>query len=718
MKLSFGRATAIFLLLLPMQYLQAESVSVPLTLDFSALQQLLQTQLFKGPSISTEILHDPAGCSEIVLSDPKLSELNQHLQIKARLSAKIAVKVMNQCRPLLSWEGYAQIISDPVIKADNPKVMYLQVVDSHLVNWQNERLTSGDLWEQARAYIQPYFNQYRIDITPSINDMQMALPLFLPKHTHTQLNALLNSIHLANMRVSKSGLHSDVVFEIESIALVEQAEKKLTAQEQLQWEKKWQTMDVLLTQTIKQYAAATELKELRHALFDILLDTRYQLQEALQQGQGNDLVRHWFLNSWAQLMPVIKMISAEHPDQAPLALISLVTASDALQALDKLGPTLGLDISVDGLRRFARLINHSDQFDALKYDDALDPELLRLFEFNQDNEQRSQFILDFWPISSANAAKNRDLDGWIPGEHDLNDYLLAVRKLLQETASSSGAKASLTKPQQTVFNQLILTTAWQESCWRQYEVKHNKIVPLRSSTNDTGIMQINEKVWRGLVDVQKLRWDTAYNIKTGGNILLNYMTRYAIKRGEHRRQGGIENLARATYSAYNGGPSQISRYRNGNTPKQWKKVDTAFFDKYATVKLGRELAVAECLGSSEIKPVLVSAVKKALVATKQAKAVVAKEAGKLVHNQAWIKQQNQEHFTLQLGVFSFRQSVTSFIKQQNIKGNYAIYHFKKNRQDQFAVIYGHYSTRERAEKESHDFKAQPWIRLFKSIPIK
>ncbi|MDF1584685.1 MAG: SPOR domain-containing protein [Methyloprofundus sp.] len=714
MQHSFGRATAILLFILPLQCLQAESVSVPLTLDFHALQQLLQTQLFKGPLASTEILHDPNKCSEIVLSDPKVSELNRHLQIKARLSAKIAVKMMNQCMPLLSWEGYAQIISDPVIKADSPRVIALQVVASHLINLQNERLTSGILWDQARQHIHPYFNQYRIDITPSINDMQTALPLFLPKHTHTQLNALLSSLHLANMQVNKSGLHSDVVFEVENIALVEQSEKKLSAQEQLQWQQKWQTMDALLTQTIKQYAAATELRELRQTLFDILLDARYQLQEALRQGQGDDLVRHWFLKSWTQLIPVIKIISAEHPDQAPLALITLVTATDALQALDKLGPTLGLDISVDGLRRFARLINHSEQFNTLKYDETVDPELIRLFEFNQDDDPRSEFMLDFWPISSAHAAKNLPLDSWIPGEHDLNNYLLAVRKLLQETAINSGTKRSLTKLEQAVFNKLILTTAWQESCWRQYEIKHNKIVPLRSSTNDTGLMQINEKVWRGLVDIHKLRWNMAYNIKSGSHILLNYMTRYAIKQAEHKQHGGIDNLARATYSAYNGGPSQIARYRNSHTPKQWQKVDAAFFDKYSMVQQGRELAVAECLGGSEIKSVSMPVAKK----TAQAKVVANAGTELLMHNEAWIKQQNPEYFTLQLGVFSSRQSAARFVKQQNIMGNYAIYPFKKNRQNHYAVIYGRYSTQERAEKESHDFKTSAWIRQFKSIPMK
>jgi hypothetical protein len=43
----------------------------------------------------------------------------------------------------------------------------------------------------------------------------------------------------------------------------------------------------LLTFTIKHYAEATELQELRQTLLDILLDSRYQLQEALQQDQTN-----------------------------------------------------------------------------------------------------------------------------------------------------------------------------------------------------------------------------------------------------------------------------------------------------------------------------------------------------------------------------------------------------------------------------------------------
>jgi hypothetical protein len=471
-------------------------------------------------------------------------------------------------------------------------------------------------------------------------------------------------------------------------------------------------MDALLTHTIKLYAEATELKDLRLALFDILLDARHQLQEALQQDQSDDPVRHWFINSWSQLAPVLKQISAENPKHATLSLMTLITATDALHTLDKLGPAFGLDISIDGLRRLARMLNNAQVDDPLKYDEALDPELLRLFQFNSGSDKGRHSMMNLWPISSAFAANNRPLNRWIPDTKELGDYLIGVRKLLLKTAKQSMAKSDLTSAQQDIFKKLVMATAWQESCWRQYQVKKDKIVPISSSTGDTGIMQVNEKVWRGFVDLHKLRWDIDYNVETGSNILLNYLTRYAIKRGEHKQRGGLDNLARATYSAYNGGPGQISRYRNSKTAKRHRKVDQAFHKKYLAVKQGNELNVAECLGQSKLGKTL-SASKKKSVAILSKKS---QQAKKQIHNEKWIKQQPEKYFTLQIGVFSSKQTAIDFIQQQSVMGNYAVYLQRKNRQSQYAVIYGYYSTRQRAKKESTRFKqTKPWIRPFKDI---
>lgn len=704
--------TLVFLILLPMQLAQAETINIPLKIDFSSLQQLLITQLFTGKSTSIELLHDPSGCSEIVLSEPKLSELNQHLKIDSRLNARLGVKLLDKCVDLVPWDGYIQIISDPVIKTANPRQIFLKVVDIHLITLDKEPLKSGALWDQTRNYIEPLMDQFHMDLTPSIDELKSFVPLFLSNHTQTQVNDMLESLHLAKMRVTAEGIESDVALNVESVTQPKRAEKPLTQQEQQLWQQKWQSMDALFTYTIKKYAAATQLKELRLTLFDILLNSRHQLQEALIKNQETDPVRHWFIKSWTQLIPVLKQISAENPKHAPMALMSLVTATDALQALDKLGPSFGLDISIDGLRRLARILNNNQNAEPLKYNEALDPELLKLFKFDPSNKVKSKSSFNLWPISSAKAATSRSLNSWVPAIHELNDYLPRVRKLLLDTASQSLTKSNLTLQHKDIFKKMIMATAWQESCWRQYKVKKDKIVPLSSYTGDTGIMQVNEKVWRGFVDRHKLRWDIDYNVQTGSNILLNYMTRYAIKNAEHKKQGGLDNLARSTYSAYNGGPGQYSRYRNSSVNKKLKKIDTALYKKYLQVKQGNELAVGECLGLNKGEKLAISTQKKILATIKKPQ----KTKKKLIHDSSWIKQQRKAFFTLQLGVFSSHNAANKFIQNQTITGNYAIYQQQLNQQKHYAIIYGFYSTRDRAINESKQFKkTKPWPRSFKAI---
>ncbi|HIL77850.1 MAG TPA: hypothetical protein EYG48_02875, partial [Methylococcales bacterium] len=115
------RIAALFLLF-STQLAQAETVSVPLKVEFPYLQQVLIKQLYREPLTTVEILNDPYGCSEIILSEPELSEFKQQLKINTRLKARLAVKVLDNCIPLLNWDGYAQILSKPLIKPDNPQV--------------------------------------------------------------------------------------------------------------------------------------------------------------------------------------------------------------------------------------------------------------------------------------------------------------------------------------------------------------------------------------------------------------------------------------------------------------------------------------------------------------------------------------------------------------------------------------------------------------------
>ena len=56
----------------------------------------------------------------------------------------------------------------------------------------------------------------------------------------------------------------------------------------------------------------------------------------------------------------------------------------------------------------------------------------------------------------------------------------------------------------------------------------------------------------------------------------------------------LDDLARATYSAYNAGPRQLDRYRRTRAGKIGHRIDADFWAKYQQIRDGNELAVRSC----------------------------------------------------------------------------------------------------------------------------
>jgi hypothetical protein len=577
----------------------AETVRVPIKLDYPVLRQLMQRQLFNTPDKSVEVLHDATGCSNIFLSDPRLREHQQKLEITTHVKADIATAVFGDCTQLFNWEGDARFLTQPVIQPGARSVR-LKILATQLYDPQGQLIT-GQLWDLASGQLLSLMNHYEIDLTPTIDQLNKLLPDVLNKRSVEQITRISDSLRLATISVAADGIDVAINLQIDRLPSTPEPATILSAEEIQQLEANWQMMDAMITFAVKRYANATSQQDLRDALVEILLDARYRLRDALAMPvtRANDPVRHWFIDSWQRLGPVLRQISLENAGQEPMLLISLLTATDALEALDRLGPSIGLEISANGLRRMGRMLIDQPGINPLRYEDAVDPELRHLFQlppFPESNAS-SGISFDLWPIRSAWAKSSKDrLELWVPAKSELPEYLTIIRDLLNESANSSARATELDASTKKIFQYLVLATAWQESCWRQYVIKNSKIVTLRSSTGDSGLMQMNERVWRGLYDTQKLRWDIAYNARAGAEVLHSYLVKYALKKGEQKHPGGLDNLARATYSAYNGGPSKISRYRDPQTPSALKKIDAAFWKKYQTVKQGRELQVAQCLG--------------------------------------------------------------------------------------------------------------------------
>jgi soluble lytic murein transglycosylase-like protein len=186
----------------------------------------------------------------------------------------------------------------------------------------------------------------------------------------------------------------------------------------------------------------------------------------------------------------------------------------------------------------------------------------------------------------------RKLNGWVPDVKELEAYLAEVRTMLTEMSDKVAAKSKLAEEYKPLYRQIVFAAGWQESCWRQYIRKGKEVTPLASATGDVGLMQVNRNTWRGVYDVKGLGGDIAYNGNAGGEILLYYLTRYAIRKNEDKQPGG--NLARATYSSYNGGPSHLTRYRAPKPNPALQKVDEAFWEKFQAVSSGHEMDVLSC----------------------------------------------------------------------------------------------------------------------------
>ena len=192
------------------------------------------------------------------------------------------------------------------------------------------------------------------------------------------------------------------------------------------------------------------------------------------------------------------------------------------------------------------------------------------------------------------------LRGVVPRLATLDEYLQLVARLLKRQTRAHLSTGSRVPAQlQSRFDPLVRATAWKESCWRQFIGSSENPRVLTSPVGALGMMQINGRVWRGTYDQKRLADEVDYNVAAGIEILEHYLVDYAIRRGEQKHPGGVDNLVRATYAAYNGGPSQMGRYRRDNTPARLRAIDNDFWRHYQTMKTSQWPEVSTCYAVGE-----------------------------------------------------------------------------------------------------------------------
>ena len=179
-------------------------------------------------------------------------------------------------------------------------------------------------------------------------------------------------------------------------------------------------------------------------------------------------------------------------------------------------------------------------------------------------------------VNSGNAAEYR-------GNYD---------QLLQFGAQREIAEENIDYRFRPLYLRLVKSTAWQESCWRQFVLYGNRVTYLESSTHDIGLMQVNKYVWRGFYNIDRLEWDVLYNASAGMEILARLLDDTELKRGAFSA-GNPDELARSIYAAYNGGPGSYRRWR-ARESRTSRAIDNSFWAKYQAVLHDHQIDILSC----------------------------------------------------------------------------------------------------------------------------
>ena len=625
----------ILVLLLP-EYAFSKTVSLPLSIDYPLLRSLVINCAFTDQNQTSVVLDENNGCRKITISEPIFTEEGSRIRFETKLKIHVGTSIGSTCIMPIEWEGYLALFVNPRIDSST-WVLSFETVDSILYEKDHEPAqVAGIIWTFVKTLVYDYLNNIRISLAPPVLEVQSFLLSLFPPDLELSAKKMITSFRPGEILTTHDAVRVAVLTDIEDRAEREEDLKpEILSEEELEkFIKVWEAWDPFLVHMITSLSQEPLSDDDRQILLDTLLETRHSFITNLLNGTvKRDFVREQFISAWTQLSPVFRHHLGDKPSNASIGYLAFFSASDALSALDEIGPTLGIEISRNGLIRLARLLGEQESA-ILAYNPAVDPRLRDVLGLGAPPDVSGpDFDVDELEIDSDEAASGDRSDRhllsavmslfcspawakkgdtgnhleavkqWIVPKQDPIPYIEKVTTLLRNISSDTLKKSTLAERYHDLYRRIVLSTTWQESCFRQFKVRKGKVTYLRSYNNTSvGLMQINERVWRGVYDANHLRWDISYNAKAGCEIMDLYFCRYALKRMNTMKLDTAlddDTLARLMYAMYNGGPGEFHKFLKRHKNGKYYPSDTLFFEKYSWVKNKQWENINKCLiGSS------------------------------------------------------------------------------------------------------------------------
>ncbi|MGD0074846.1 MAG: transglycosylase SLT domain-containing protein [Candidatus Binataceae bacterium] len=331
-------------------------------------------------------------CQYFYGEKPRLSSAKSVVKLETTGTLSLGLGVAGKCLTPISWNGIIQFDVEPYV---TPNLMLkLRVTNINLYDPKHEKtLIVGRGFDLIKGYYIPRIQTFNYDLSTPIHQLGELAELGAAPDVAARIKVALSTMRATPpVLVDDEGLRVMVEITVPTVPtpIVSGTPGPLTAAEIDAWETSLDQWDAFFVFATKQVGLTSQDKQLREQLFDLLIDSRYRLVDAIEHPQpsnGPDPVRLLFLDTWSQFVALVQSAAQRGMlGSRALEFLSFISAGDALFALDQAAPALGVRISADGLRRLAHLMAPTYAADPLKFDFDQDPELQKLFGISQPLE--------------------------------------------------------------------------------------------------------------------------------------------------------------------------------------------------------------------------------------------------------------------------------------------------------------------------------------------
>ncbi len=601
----------------------SRTIHIPVALDYPFVRSEFIRQAFNLPGERALPLNLNEGCSRIELWDPEVGPEKSFLKLGSAIKIQAGLPLQNVCIPLAGWEGNINLLQQFVFDQKTNR-LGLQVMDFKTLGPGGKQTgIDKNLVGLIQSYLNPYLGKVSFDMSGAVKGLQNLLPLFAKDQDRQRFGSWLGTLRIGGVQMKEGSIILDMQMDVDAPAPAGEGEGASLSTAGIQaLVKAWEDWDTFLVYQIQALTGQSVTDDEKSTLLETLLDRRYEFVNSLEEGTiTQDLVVRQFTDTWQTLGSIFRKYLSTQLSGSPANYLSFIATADAIVSLSKSGLNVMPDINRSGLLQLAKLIGAKEAEPALSYSPAVNNPLRIFFGFGDlldDKEPAFEGLeMDFpeedmqggmpailrallpfhTPMAHAQAQKPGidEMRPWVLPKGNITPYLSRVRMVLDQAAEDVLKKKKLGTAYHDLYRSAVLATAWQESCWRQFVTKGGKISPIFSyNQSSVGMMQINERVWRGIYKVENLRWNIHYNARTGCEILELYLRQYALKKPESK---GLDSntLARSLYAMYNGGPGQFKKFLARKANNKFIKVDQLFWEKYSWTISNRLDKISICL---------------------------------------------------------------------------------------------------------------------------